>query len=205
MICPSRYHCRLARLIGSLVQWYPRTTAIVLDTPSSPDAVYTFYQERLPAMGWRSWTGSKVASGFVDDTPYFWSKQYVHPRFFGRGARHADIFYRGSPLSYDDGNGRPGPVLFVHATAKPDESTEVRLWLAEDEHGVAGMGLEDANPRLMGLLPVLTPPEGTRQRSTGGGSSRMPRCVSASHDASLNLIGKDFERVPGLSVEELTT
>ncbi len=57
----------------------------------------------------------------------------------------------------------------------------------------------------MGLLPVLTPPEGTRQRSTGGGFSRMPRCVSASRDASLNLIGKDFERVPGLSVEELTT
>jgi len=155
-----------ARLIGSVLSWPPRETAVVLDVPLSPEAVYAFYGERLLATGWREWTSVKVASGFVDDTPYIWLKHHIHPKFFTPGAPPRHIFYRDGTAPWppyraeEVGDPNPGPVLFVHATAVPSKPTEVRLWLVEDAHGIAGMGLTDANPRLLAMLPVLTPPLG---------------------------------------------
>ncbi len=133
------------RVIGSVVRG-EENIQIVLDAPQPPDRVLDFYRQRLSAAGWST-----------PDQPGGPSGGFVPP---------------GIPNAVTFCQSRQGPVLFVSASAEPNQPTDVRLTLNTSKtQGSPCSQPPGGGPVTSQVIPRLVAPAGARQIEGGSGGS----------------------------------
>jgi hypothetical protein len=147
-----------SRIIGTVVHSGSPTTVLAVSLP--PDAILTFYRERMTALGWTEQERPEYhqqCGGFTQSAP----RPPIENMLFFVGTR--------------------GPSLDVMITSEPETGapTEVRLILHTDAPEPA-RGPHRRWDAFEKLIPPLEPPAGAEQRFGGGGgggwrSSATPR------------------------------
>lgn len=145
-----------AELIGSMVRGENEGFQVILDVPGKPENIVEFYREQLTEAGW------------VEKT---------EERRPGRGGGFTSTAF--GPNAFFSRYENKGPALSINIHA-PEENAPLGVRL----------GLEqEYRPRPLHrgpeVLPVLEPPEGVRQRRSGGGSHHGDEYSSEDSEAIL--------------------
>jgi hypothetical protein len=161
-----------SRVLGTLIHG-PEHAEIILDMPSPPEQVITFYKERLEADGW------------------------VEPETF-RGHRQSGFTHAGFPgemnsITLCKDINTPG--FNIQAFSGRGTMTDVRIDIAGGEFSPCGQQRGPKSRRMerhgfYDLIPALAPPEGARQTGGGGsgGSDSASSRATLETDVELNAL-----------------
>ena len=140
------------RLLGSLIR-SPEQITIVLDALQSPEQVLTFYREQMKASGWQE----------LDETMRPFMHGFTHTTMRGSG--------HGNTLTLCQGQGSRN--IFIQAFTGTGSRTDVRINLNSGAHSPCNQRqrrMRHMHP-MREVLPLLVPPQGTRQQPGGGGGN----------------------------------
>ena len=156
-----------SQVLGTLIHG-PENIDIVLDSEHSPDAVLSFYKERMAEMGWNELEMmGPMHGGFMHSR---------HPGFV-----HHTTFCKGTD----------GPGLTLNTIEGKQQGSDVRLHLAfgSELSPCAQVNLRHQRMHgLHGLIPPLIPPPRARQQGGGGSGGGMGNWqTTASLDTDLDL------------------